>query len=275
MGENGTMSSLFGPPGTLVDPTALPTGEVVGRYGSYLDAQRAVDHLVEQNFAVEKVSVVGQDLRMVERVTGKLTYARVAVRNAVQGAFFGLFIGILFSIFDPNPAGLALSLPLTIVIGIAFWVASGVFGMMLRRNRREFTSISQVMASSFDVMVPNDVAAQARGLLAQVPNGQGTLASSSGYPTAPADQNNQPSQPAAQRPEQWSDPYQTKAPHTPTGEGTAVQAQGATASDESVRARGTYPDLPDGRPQFGVRVDPGNDPQRENHDGGDSPNSTS
>ena len=64
----------------------LPKGEQVAAYGTYLEAQRAVDHLADKHFPVQIVTIVGLDLRMVERVTGRLSYPRVALAGALSGA---------------------------------------------------------------------------------------------------------------------------------------------------------------------------------------------
>jgi hypothetical protein len=72
-----------------------PRGDGIARYATYLEAQRAVDYLSDNQFPVQHVTIVGTGLRMVERVTGRLTYARVAVAGAASGAWFGLFVGLL------------------------------------------------------------------------------------------------------------------------------------------------------------------------------------
>ena len=61
---NGRNRTLF--------PT-LPRGEVVATFESYPGAQEAVDVLARADFPVDKVSIVGSDLKSVERVTGKLS----------------------------------------------------------------------------------------------------------------------------------------------------------------------------------------------------------
>src|SRR5690625_5951628 len=71
----------------------LPRGEELAAFETYLEAQRAVDFLSDKEFPVQHVTIVGSDLRMVERVTGRLTYARVALAGALSGALFGLFVG--------------------------------------------------------------------------------------------------------------------------------------------------------------------------------------
>ena len=56
---------------------SMPLGGVqVGSYDTYEQAQAAVDYLSDQKFAVENVTIIGSDLRMVERVTGRLSWGR-------------------------------------------------------------------------------------------------------------------------------------------------------------------------------------------------------
>ena len=43
----------------------------VARFNDYADAQRAVDRLSDDGFPVEKLDIIGSDLRLVERVTGR------------------------------------------------------------------------------------------------------------------------------------------------------------------------------------------------------------
>ena len=88
--------SSMGSRPTLPTP---PQGDLIGRYATYEEAQRAVDFLSDEQFPVQNVTIVGTDLKMVERVTGRLTYARAAGAGAASGAWFGLFVGVLMSVF--------------------------------------------------------------------------------------------------------------------------------------------------------------------------------
>ena len=47
-----------------------PKGWPIGSYTTYAEAQRAVDYLSDENFAVQDVTIVGVDLMQVERVLG-------------------------------------------------------------------------------------------------------------------------------------------------------------------------------------------------------------
>src|SRR3712207_4233044 len=79
----------------------LPRGEVVGTYDTYKEAQSVVDRLAKGEFEVSKVSIVGNDLKTVERVTGRLTYGRAALAGAASGAWFGVFFGLLILLVYP------------------------------------------------------------------------------------------------------------------------------------------------------------------------------
>ena len=75
--------------------TGAPAGLPIGTYPTYAKAQEAVDYLSDNEFPVENVTIVGTDLRLVERVTGRLTRGRVVRAGAHDGAIWGLFMGAL------------------------------------------------------------------------------------------------------------------------------------------------------------------------------------
>lgn len=148
----------------------LPTpfhGELIANYATYEQAQRAVDYLSDEKFPVQKVAIIGTDLRMVERVTGRLTYPRVAAAGAASGAYFGLFVGLLLSLFGDGGLDLWLA---AILIGAGFGMLFGVISFSLTGGRRDFTSSSQIVASQYQVVAEAEVANQARNVLRQLPN---------------------------------------------------------------------------------------------------------
>ena len=61
----------------------------VASYASYPEAQRAVDRLSDASFPVENIEIVGRDLRIVERVTGRLTTGKATLAGAGTGAWWG------------------------------------------------------------------------------------------------------------------------------------------------------------------------------------------
>jgi hypothetical protein len=161
------LGPLAGPqPGRVPMP---PKGEPIARYDTYLEAQRAVDFLSDNHFPVQAVTIVGTGLQMVERVTGRLTYARVSLAGAASGAWFGLIFGIVLSMFG-GTEGALLAGPL---FGAAAGVLFGIFSYSLTRGRRDFTSASQIVASEYAVLCLGEQAGAARQLLSRLPGGAG------------------------------------------------------------------------------------------------------
>ncbi|WP_020075137.1 general stress protein [Cryocola sp. 340MFSha3.1] len=147
----------------ILFPT-LPRGEVVATFESYPEAQEAVDVLARADFPVDKVSIVGSDLKSVERVTGKLTWGRVALAGAASGAWLGIFFGLLLIIFSPS-VSLAFVLA-ALLLGAGFGMLWGIVSYAINRRRRDFTSVQQVIATSYSVLVDSDLGNRARNLLA-------------------------------------------------------------------------------------------------------------
>ncbi|NHC45698.1 general stress protein [Motilibacter aurantiacus] len=145
-----------------------PTGLPVGSYGTYAEAQRAVDFLSDEKFPVEGVTIVGSDLQMVERVTGRLTYGRAAAAGAASGIWFGFLVGLLLTLFaDADTNGFAVIL-LGAVWGALFGAVFGLVGYAATGGRRDFTSLSQIVARRYDVLCDSRTAEQARELLARL-----------------------------------------------------------------------------------------------------------
>ncbi|MGL4173545.1 MAG: general stress protein [Actinomycetota bacterium] len=140
----------------------------LGIYEKYDDAQRAVDYLSDREFPVQDCMIVGTDLRQVERVTGRLTYARAALAGAASGAWMGLFVGLLLSLLQEG--GNALAAIITgILIGVMFGIAFGIAGYAATGGRRDFTSISQVVATRYEVLVEHRLLSQAQELIVAIP----------------------------------------------------------------------------------------------------------
>jgi hypothetical protein len=287
MGKNGCMSNIFGAPKAggpsgPDDARTVPTGDTVGSYTSYLDAQKAVDYLADQQFPVHMVSIVGNELKMVERVTGRLSYPRVALSGALSGMWFGLFVGVMLSFFAPSPG--YFSILASVLMGAAFFMLFGIVTYAMQRGKRDFTSTSQVVATNYDVVVSVEAAHDARRLLQQLPMNRSDAAAApynpQGYQNQPyghsGQQGQQPGQqgqpgnqsgPAPARPASWNDPYGQQGAGTP-GQGTAqgggqvhgagpdqgTKPESAAQPAQAPAAAVRYPDLPDGRPQYGVRV---------------------
>lgn len=155
----------------MATPTP-PTGFAVAAYPTYAQAQAAVEHLAKNEFAVEDVTIVGSDLQLVERVTGRLTRNKVAAAGAASGAWFGLFVGLLMGLFSTVQGSSLLLILVGVAIGAFFGVAMGLLGYSMTKGRRDYTSSSQVVAQRYDVLCNPGTAEQARNLLAKMELGQ-------------------------------------------------------------------------------------------------------
>ncbi len=143
---------------------AIPRGEVVATFDSYQQAQAAVDRLAREEFPLKEVSIVGSDLRSVERVTGKLSYGRAALAGALSGLWIGLFFGLLLVLLSPGGAT-PLFIGAAALIGAGFGMFFNIAVYGLGRRRRDFTSVMQVIATSYSVIVGPEHANRARNLL--------------------------------------------------------------------------------------------------------------
>ncbi|MBE3073524.1 MAG: hypothetical protein IMZ75_01040 [Actinobacteria bacterium] len=139
----------------------------LGTYDKYEDAQKAVDYLSDHEFAVQNCMIVGTDLRQVERVTGRLTRGRVAGAGALSGMWMGLFVGLIFAMFGQGDSVVAVVS--TVAFGAVFGVVWALIGYAATKGRRDFTSVSQVVATRYELLVEHKLAEQGRALLANLP----------------------------------------------------------------------------------------------------------
>lgn len=143
----------------------LDTGPAAGRqviasFTDYLHAQQLVDRMSDGGFPVEQVRIIGDGVRTVEHVTGRMTNAKAALAGAGTGAWFGLFIGLLFAIFTVGPLWIwALLVPM--VIGACWGAVFGFIAHWSTRGRRDFSSVQTLEAQRYDVCVTPDHAAAA------------------------------------------------------------------------------------------------------------------
>ena len=139
----------------------------VATYTNYADAERAVDHLSDQGFPVEKVAIVGTGLRTVEQVAGRLTTGKAALAGAGQGAMIGLFFGLLFSLFFEGPDFLGVIL-YGLIAGTIFGAVFAAVAQAAQGGRRDFASVRGMQAEKYEVQVEHEHSARAKQLLADL-----------------------------------------------------------------------------------------------------------
>ena len=147
---------------------ALEFPQSLAVYDDYTTAQKAVDHLSDEEFPVENLMIVGTDLKQVERITGRLTTGKVAAAGALSGLWLGLFVGVIFSLFGQgNQIATILS---TVVMGALFGLIWALLGYAATKGQRDFSAVSAVVATRYEVLVEHKHLARAQELLQQRPD---------------------------------------------------------------------------------------------------------
>ena len=135
---------------------------VLRECSSYAEAQKVVDALSDDGFAVENLTIVGEGLNSVEQVVGRLNWGKVLLQGVLGGGVNGVIIALLLSFFvridAPGLFGLlAYGFVIGAIIGLIFrsvaYAASG--------GKRDFQSVGSVQASRYVVLVTDEHAADA------------------------------------------------------------------------------------------------------------------
>ena len=148
-------------------PLKLQFPQSLAVYDDYARAQKAVDFLADADFPVDQLMIVGTDLKRIERVTGRLTWSKIAVGGLLSGLWLGVFIGLIFALFTEE--GVWQVLVTTAVMGATFGLVWALIGYAFTRGQRDFSSVTQVVATKYEVLVENKHAARVRELLAGLP----------------------------------------------------------------------------------------------------------
>lgn len=144
--------------------SAGPERVSVRTYTSYIDAQRAVDHLSDQRFPVQSVRIVGSDLKRVEQVLGRLNWGRAALSGIAGGAWLGLLPAFLLWALVPG-IGFGKALLLGLLYGALFGLILGLVSYAMTGGKRDFISRSELQPAHYDIQVESAHADQARQLL--------------------------------------------------------------------------------------------------------------
>ncbi len=140
----------------------------VGIYNSYAEAQKAVDFLADEKFEVQNLAIVGTDLKSVERVLGRKNWGTVIGQGVQSGLSTGLLVGLVFLLFG-RPGSVLVLLLVCLAIGVGIGVGFAAIGYAMTQGKRDFTSITQTVATKYEVLCEHKVAAQAREMLLKLP----------------------------------------------------------------------------------------------------------
>lgn len=135
----------------MIGGTPQEHGEKIAEHATYQGAQKTVSQLIEADIPAKDIAIVGRGLRSVETVTGRLGYAAAARSGAINGILLGLLFSAIFVLGTPN-AAIQLFVGVMFV-GIAVGMMMSLITYALVRRRRDYTSITQVIADNYEVTV--------------------------------------------------------------------------------------------------------------------------
>ncbi|SDN46793.1 hypothetical protein SAMN05216355_104115 [Actinomyces ruminicola] len=145
----------------------IPRGDEVASFATYAEAQHAVDSLSDSGFPVQYLAIIGTDLRQVERITGRMSWGRAVANGAMSGLWIGLFFAAMMLLLGPS-TGTGTVLIAAIIMGVIWGMLFQVVAYAVTRGKRDFTSISQVVASRYSI-IASQLATEAARALADIP----------------------------------------------------------------------------------------------------------
>jgi hypothetical protein len=142
------------------------TGEVVASVRDYESAQKTVSKLIAEEVPARDIAIIGQSVRTVERITGRLGYAAAARSGAINGVLIGLFLSAILVLGNPEvPIQLFVGF---VLIGVALGMLLSLVTYAIVRRRRDFASVTQFAADHYEVTVQPASVAKARKILGTV-----------------------------------------------------------------------------------------------------------
>ncbi|HOA86023.1 MAG TPA: hypothetical protein PKH61_01305 [Microbacteriaceae bacterium] len=152
-----------------------PVGETVASFSDYTRAQKTVSALVAGEVPARDIAIVGTGLRSIERVTGRLGWGSAARTGALNGALLGILFAAIIVLSMPDaPMQLFAGV---LFVGIAFGMLMSLISYSFVRRRRDYASVVQVVAETFDVTVAAASLHKARQVLQHQHTGAGGAAS--------------------------------------------------------------------------------------------------
>lgn len=141
----------------------------IASFERYEDAEALVNQMTDAGVPIEKLTIAGRDLVLVERVTGRMTASRAALSGALSMMWFSALFGVLFGvIFAPSGASVVATIGYWLLVGAAMGAGLGlVYYLAVHRGRRNFASETMIQASRFEVLAEASVADDVERWLAQ------------------------------------------------------------------------------------------------------------
>jgi len=145
---------------------SIPRGHSLGEFRTHAEATEFVNKLVAGDFSANKVSILGHELVLVERVRSRLGYGRVAASGALTGFWLGLIFALLIGAgFEVGADGEVTYAPqefmAVVVIAAGVGMLVNILRFLASKNKRGFLSSQMPVAARYEVIVPEEDAAKA------------------------------------------------------------------------------------------------------------------
>ncbi len=231
-------------------------GETVASVRDYESAQATVSQLIAAEVPARDIAIVGQGVRTIERITGRLGYAVAARSGAINGVLIGLLLSAILVLGTPDaPIQLFVGF---VLIGVALGMVMSLITFAIVRRRRDFASVTQLAADHYEVTVRAASLAKARKALgAQRPAptrapvdlatppryGERVAPGAHPMPAPSAGTPPRPDLPAAPPP-QYGERVPEAGLHPLPSSGPSSGAQGATVAADVTSAREAVPGAP-------------------------------
>lgn len=158
------------------EPATRPHGGVpVASFRDYADAEAAVQLLADADQPVDRMTIIGCDLRLVEDVRPRErapvppTVARAAGYGAIAGAWLGALVGIVFALVaSTSGAGFVAALVWAIALGALFGAPAGLAGFVAVDRTRGFRARQRLQAGRYELYAPAESADEVRSALLRI-----------------------------------------------------------------------------------------------------------
>ena len=138
----------------------------VATFSSLGEVQDALARLADEEFPIQRATIVGTDLRLIERVSGRMSTPRAAGYGAVAGAWLGALIAAFAAIFTSVTVGSVLSMLFGgIVLGTGFGAVFGAVAYRFAGPRAGITGNVTLVAARYEVRTTNGYAVRLHELL--------------------------------------------------------------------------------------------------------------
>jgi hypothetical protein len=145
--------------------SAIGHRQAIATFDRYTDSQVALDRLALAGFPVERCSLRGDGVCLVEQVTGRLDWLRVFAGGAATGALLGTLIGWVVALITPEGGEVYTLILYSLIVGTAVGAVGNALAQAAASGGRDFTSRTELQAERYLLLVDDELAAEAANIL--------------------------------------------------------------------------------------------------------------